>query len=204
VPSAVRAVLEAGAAGRIEETPKPGDPRLANSRWRVIGNRRTAMAGAEREAARRGYAVRVLDRPIRGEARDAGRSFVEDAVAASAGHARACVIASGETTVTVTGGGRGGRNQEFVLAAARPLAVAGLFGAVASAGTDGIDGPTDAAGGIATSSSVSRAATLGIDLDAHLARNDGYAALSRLGDLIIWGPTLTNVGDVQVVLTMSP
>ena len=162
------------------------------------------MAGAEREAARRGYVVQVLDPPVWGEARDAGRSFVATGVAAGASQALSCVIPSGETTVTVIGDGRGGRNQEFVLAASRPLAESGLLGAAASAGTDGIDGPTDAAGGIATSSSVSRAATLGIDLDAHLARNDAYAALARLGDLIIWGPTLTNVGDVHVMLTMSP
>jgi len=203
VPRAVRARLEAGRAGHVDETPKPGDARLAGSRWMLIGNRRTALAGAEREASRRGYSVRVLDAPTSGEAREAGRLFAGTALGSIDRGEATCVIASGETTVTVRGDGRGGRNQEFALGAAASLALGGRPVLAASAGTDGVDGPTDAAGGFVSSTTEARARALGIDLGAHLARNDAYAALARLGDLILWGPTLTNVGDVHVLLTMK-
>ncbi|HJR61729.1 MAG TPA: MOFRL family protein, partial [Vicinamibacterales bacterium] len=203
VPGAVRAHLERGAAGQIEDTPKPGDPRLAGSRFIVVGNRRTAIEGAAREATRRGYLVSLVQAPTRGEARLAGQRFAEMAMATPPAAAPMCVIAAGETTVTVRGQGRGGRNQEFVLGAARPLSASPSLALAASVGTDGVDGPTDASGAIASSSSLSRAKDLGIDLDEVLTRNDAYAALARLGDLIKWGPTLTNVGDVHVLLTMS-
>jgi glycerate 2-kinase len=203
VPDAVRAHLERGAAGGLEETPKPGDPGLRDSAFVVIGNRRTAMRGAELEATRRGYSVRIVDAPTRGEARVAGRQFAEMAAAANRLAGPQCVIASGETTVTVRGDGLGGRNQEFVLGAAEPLAAGSLLALAASLGTDGIDGPTEASGAIASSTTISRAAALGIDVDDVLARNDSYAALARLDDLIKWGPTRTNVGDVHVLLTMG-
>jgi hydroxypyruvate reductase len=202
VPHRVREQLAAGAAGAVEETPKPGDPRLQSSRVHVIADRRTAAAGAAREASRRGYAVRIVEDPTSGEAKDAGRRFAESALA-QAPPGRLCVIGSGEPTVRVTGSGRGGRNQEFVLGAVRVLArrPAAL---IASAGTDGIDGPTDAAGGVATSATLDRLNALGIDVDRVLAGNDAYPALARVDGLVKWGPTGTNVGDVHVVLTMEP
>lgn len=203
VPRAVRAHLERGAAGAIDETLKPGDPRLERSTFRIIGNRRHAMDGAAREATRRGYLVRLLDAPTRGEARDAGRIFAETALAAVPMAARVCLIASGEPTVRVKGSGRGGRNQEFVLGAAGALARGSGLALVASAGTDGVDGPTDAAGAIAASTTPARLAALGFELDDVLERNDAYPALDRLGDLVRWGPTGTNAGDVHVALTMS-
>jgi glycerate-2-kinase len=202
VPRAVRAHLERGAAAEIEETPKPGDPRLTESRYAVVGNRGTAMGGAADEAKRRGYVVRVLPGATRGEARRTGRTFVETALAVHSRPVRLCVIGSGETTVTVRGDGRGGRNQEFVLGAAGTLADTAELALAASVGTDGVDGPTDAAGAFADSTTASRASALAIDIDAVLDRNDAYGALARLGGLIKWGPTLTNVGDVHVVLTM--
>lgn len=204
VPPAVRAHLERGAAGHIGETPDLGDPRLCASTFHVIANRRTAMDGAVREAKRRGYAVRVIPPAVQGEASEAGRAFAELALQSSALAERACVIASGETTVTVRGNGRGGRNQEFVVGAALALAQQGHPAVVCSAGTDGIDGPTDAAGGLTTSVTLADARDRGVDLEGALARNDAYAALDAIGALIRWGPTLTNVGDVHVLLTMRP
>jgi glycerate 2-kinase len=111
-----------------------------------------------------------------------------------------CVIASGETTVKVVGDGRGGRNQEFALGAA-PLLARSAAVLLASAGTDGIDGPTDAAGAIVTTTTIARAAAAGVDIARALARNDAYKALAWLGDLIITGPTGTNVGDLHILLT---
>lgn len=202
VPRAVRTHLERGAAGKIEETPKPGDSSLARSQYKVIANRRTAMKGAAREARRRGYVVRVIDAPTRGEARDAGRRLVEIARATQSGAGPMCLIASGETTVTVKGSGRGGRNQEFVLGAAEPLSRGWDLALLASVGTDGVDGPTDASGAIASPATMARLAARGIDLRDVLARNDSYPVLDGLDDLVRWGPTLTNVGDVHILLTM--
>lgn len=204
IPAAVRAHLERGAAGEVEETLKPGDPALASAAFEVIANRRLAMEGAAGEAKRRGYVVRIIDAPTRGEARVTGRIFAETAMVTRPVAGPMCLIASGEPVVTVKGPGRGGRSQEFVLGAARPLARDWGLALVASAGTDGVDGPTDAAGGIASSTTLARLEMLAIDIDDVLARNDAYAALERLDDLITWGPTGTNVGDVHVALTMTP
>ncbi len=137
-----------------------------------------------------------------GEARVAAASHVDEVARLLAGLPRpACVIAAGETTVTVTGTGKGGRNQEFTFAAARTLARLGGAAVAASVGTDGIDGPTDAAGAIADTTTFERARTAGIeDPDAYLRDNNTYAFFDRLGDLIKTGPTRTNVGDIQVVL----
>ena len=206
IPGVVRQFLSRGAAGELSETPKPGDPRLARSVFEVIANRRTAMEGATREAARRGYDVNVVDHAVHGEAAQAGSRFVEAAFSATSGAAPAeakgrCVIAAGETTVAVKGKGRGGRNQEFALGALRSLAPPAPTALVASLGTDGIDGPTDAAGAIVSSATVGLAHTWGVDLDAALARNDAYTVLDKLDALIKWGPTFTNVGDVHLLLT---
>jgi glycerate 2-kinase len=202
IPESVRRHLERGAAGDYEETPKPGDVRLAESVWQVIANRETAMRGAEQEARRLGYHVHVVRPATVGEARDAGRRFAELAMATRPVAGATCVIASGETTVTVRGHGKGGRNQEFVLGAAEFLAGREnlLF---ASMGTDGIDGPTDAAGGVVTGSTSADARAMGLHVEDVLARNDAYGLLAALDDLIGWGPTLTNVGDLHILLTMT-
>ena len=112
----------------------------------------------------------------------------------------ACIVSSGETTVHVTGAGKGGRNQEFALAAAGVLADLGASAIVASVGTDGIDGPTDAAGAIADPTTISRAHAAGLSPEQHLFDNNAYAFFDALGDLIHTGPTGTNVGDLQVIL----
>jgi hydroxypyruvate reductase len=201
-PPSVVHYVEAGMRGEKPETPKPGDPRLAKSRATVIGGRSDAMRGAADEARAKGYHVVVLEEPVIGEARVVGPMYVQQVLA----HARTlprpvCVISSGETTVTVKGEGRGGRNQELALAAAETLATVSDWATLASFGTDGIDGPTDAAGAIVDSTTVSRAPAPGVaDIASYLQRNDSYEFFSRLGDLIVTGPTGTNVGDLQVLL----
>ena len=204
VPATVRQHLERGAKGRVPETPKPGDARLIASAFHVIADRRLAMIGARDEAARRGYQVRVLEPPTRGEAAHAGGIFGRVSGEVVIGKPPMCVIAAGETTVTVRGRGRGGRNQEFAIGAALALAAnAPVAAAVCSIGTDGIDGPTDAAGAVITSSTAAQALDRGVDLSAALADNDAYRALDTLGALVRSGPTLTNVGDLHVLLTMA-
>ena len=202
LPSSVLALLAAGLRGEIEESVKPGDARVARAEWRMIGGRRDAMAGAKEAAEAQGYRVVVIDDPIVGDARRAGAAHVEWVRANLPRLARpACVVASGETTVKVTGDGIGGRNQELVLSAALSLAGLPLGSTVASAGTDGIDGPTDAAGAIADTATLERARTSGLPEPAdYFARNDSYHFFAALDDLIITGPTDTNVGDLQIVL----
>jgi glycerate-2-kinase len=202
VPPAVIEYLQAGAAGRRTETVKPGDAALQHSVYEVIANRHTAMDAAAVEAARSGHAVHVINRATRGEASDAGRVFAELAVATLPPAGRVCVIASGETTVTVRGQGRGGRNQEFVLGAAAVLAHHPAPALLVSVGTDGTDGPTDAAGAVVDSTTLVRAG--GQSIARALEANDTYPLLARLGDLVKWGPTFTNVGDLHILITMCP
>ncbi len=200
VPAAVRAHLHRGVRGGLEDSVKPGDERLRDADVRIVGSRRDAMEGARHEARARGYSVEVLDEAIVGEARTAGPALVERAMAAR-GAGPHCLIASGETTVTVKGRGRGGRNQEIVLSAIRALADVGRQMALASAGTDGIDGPTDAAGAVADALTLERSELRGLGApEWALDENDSYAFFEALGDLIRTGPTGTNVGDVHVVV----
>lgn len=193
--------LKRGAAGGVPETTKPSDERLATAHYAVIGNRRTAMAAAAAAAASLGYVVEVLTDPVTGESRDASLQFVRraHAIARNAGRPL-CVIASGETTVRVSGNGLGGRNQEFALAATPYIAGIGRAALLAAAGTDGIDGPTEAAGAVVDSSTLERAERAGLDWQEALRNNDAYRFFEPLGDLIKWGPTGTNVGDIEVML----
>ena len=199
-PATVVSRLTEGAAGKWPDTPKPGDPRLARATSRVIGGRQDAMIGAADFARARGYSVVVLDAPVVGEARAAARSHLQDVAARARDAGRPlCVVSSGETTVRVIGAGRGGRNQEFALAAADFLPSLGTA-VGASIGTDGIDGPTDAAGAVADSTTLTRARAAGLHPDHFLRDNDAYAFFTALGDLIRTGPTGTNVGDLQIFL----
>jgi len=200
-PSAVVARLRRGADGAAPETPKPGDARLALTTTTVVGSRRNAMAGALAAAAALGYHVLRLDDPVIGEARTTAVAHLRAVLARSAGLGRpACIVSSGETTVHVTGLGKGGRNQEFALAAAEPLARAQAPAIVASVGTDGVDGPTDAAGALADSTTIERARAAGLVPGRYLSDNNAYVFFDALGDLIHTGPTGTNVGDLQVIL----
>ncbi len=199
-PPAVVARLERGAAGLIEETCKAGDVRLGKATTTVIGSRRDAMDGATAEARRLGYATRTIEEPVIGEARDAAAPHldrVRTLVADRSGPI--CIVSSGETTVTVHGRGTGGRNQEFALACALESLQASYM--LASVGTDGIDGPTDAAGALVDRTTLERSRTLGLpDPRQFLRDNNAYAFFSALGDLIHTGATDTNVGDLQLIL----
>jgi glycerate 2-kinase len=201
-PPSVKAIVSKGTGGGLEDTPKPGSARMQKARARVIASRVDAMHGARQTAEQLGYRACVIGQPITGEARVAARSWFEDARMRSAGGGRVCVISSGETTVHVRGHGRGGRNQEFALALVDALAESNTAIAIGSAGTDGIDGPTDAAGAVVDSTTRGRASELGLGAPVdYLAENNTYAFFSALGDLIHTGPTGTNVGDLQVLLT---
>ena len=205
VPARVRRFLERGRDGLVPETLKA--PAAADRAvYRVVGSRRDAMSGAAGAARRLGYGVTRIAEPVIGEARVAGAAHPGRAVrAAAATPAPWCVVSSGETTVTVAGAGRGGRNQELALAAVEHMGGLGAAAALASVGTDGVDGPTDAAGAIVDPGTASRARALRLDSPAaYLAANDAYAYFDRLGDLVCTGPTGTNVGDIQVVLARPP
>jgi len=194
--------LKRGAEGGILETPKKSDERLMRAVAHVIGRQRGAIDGARRAAERLGYHVHVVAQPITGEARDSAREYVSVLSRTTASLPRPlCVISSGETTVTVTGRGKGGRNQEFALAMAPWLEAFGPQVLAASIGTDGVDGPTDAAGAMVDPTTLRRAQALALPhAQSYLDDNNAYAFFDRLGDLIRTGPTNTNVGDIQVVL----
>lgn len=202
VPAPIRHRLEEGATGSVPETPKRSDPMFARVRNTVIGSNRLALAAAARRARQLGFRTLLLSSEIQGETREVARMHAAIArEIVTSGHPvrpPACIITGGETTVTLKGNGRGGRNQEFVLAAA--IDIAGLPRTVVfSAGTDGTDGPTDAAGAIADGATVSRKA----GAPAYLDRHDSYHYFEPLGDLIKTGPTFTNVMDVRLVLVGS-
>lgn len=200
-PTQVVAHLARGAAGQIAETPKAADPRLARSTFHIIGSRLAAMQGAAAAASARGFTVVVRDASVVGEARDAAEAHLRHTLqVASECQRPCCVVSSGETTVTVRGTGRGGRNQEFALALVERLHRQPRVIAVASVGTDGVDGPTDAAGAIADTSTLARGRAAGLDARRFLDTNDSYTYFAALGDLIHTGPTGTNVGDLQVFL----
>lgn len=200
-PSAIVERLRQGSEGLLPETPATGDARLGRSTARVIGPQRGAIEGAESAARRLGYQVHVVREAVTGEARDTAVEHVRRVGDAIASMPRPlCVISSGETTVTVRGAGKGGRNQEFALAMAPVLATLGDDVAGTSIGTDGIDGPTDAAGAIVDSTTIQRAQAAGLTLETFLDDNNTYAFFERLNDLIQTGPTSTNVGDLQVIL----
>jgi len=201
LPPRARAALEEGVRGGRDESIKPGDPRLAQSDFQVIGRRTDALAAARRAAERRGFGVFEMDLPTVGEAADAGARLMASALDRSVRTpARFCLLAAGETVVTVRGHGHGGRNQELTLGALLEARTDRSF-VVASVGTDGIDGPTDAAGAVADETTLERARSAGLaDPQHYLVNNDSYHFFEPLGDLIKTGPTATNVGDLQVIL----
>jgi glycerate-2-kinase len=197
VAPAVRDLLDRGVAGAAVETVKPGDPATADTVAAVIGSNRLALAAAAAEAERLGYAPLLEEAPLLGDTTTAARQWLRR-VSDRIGGRRTCALAGGETTVVVRGGGRGGRNQEFALALVEPLA--GRPVSLLSAGTDGIDGPTDAAGAFASGSTFERARAAGLDPSRALAANDSYSFFDRLGDLLRMGPTGTNVMDLKVAV----
>jgi glycerate 2-kinase len=203
MPHAVINLLRRGAEGAVDETPKTSDAIFHKVQNVIIGSNRAALNGAERQAETFGYQTRVLSSSVEGESFTVAKSHAalvkEIARRDQPLRLPACVISGGETTVTIRGDGLGGRNQEFALAAA--VEIDGLDGVIIlSGGTDGTDGPTDAAGGIVDASTVQRGKARGLDATAFLARNDSYHFLKATDDLLITGPTFTNVMDLQVML----
>lgn len=206
VPDSVRVHLEAGARGECSETAKPGDSCFERTETVLIGTNEVALDAARREAEERGYMVPHVTTGVTGEARDVAYSHVQAMQEAACQTAKpACLLWGGEPTVTVRGDGKGGRSQEVALAGCLAFHEAEL-GAnerpmlMLAGGTDGIDGPTDAAGGWATPALLNEARTQSLDLRARLDNNDAYTALNRLGALLITGPTHTNVMDIHVAL----
>jgi len=203
VPRSVLRYLEAGAAGEESETPKPGDPVFASVTCAVAGSNRTALDAAAVAAKAEGLGrVRLLPGFLSGEARGCAKSFAAEMRLLSSSLApggTAVLIAGGETTVNVKGTGKGGRCQEFALSAALELSgIAGM--AVLCGGTDGIDGPTDAAGAIADGSTCDRARERGLSPRSFLENNDSHSFFRTLGNLVVTGPTGTNVADVAIGL----
>src|SRR3954469_20140829 len=205
VPAAVATHLRAGLGGDAPETPKPGAPELARVRHVIVGDNAQAAAAAVDEARALGLQALLLSTYVEGEAREVGRLLA--ALARELAHRGgplprpACLVLGGETTVTVRGEGRGGRNQEVALGAVAALAgLADVLGL--GAATDGGHGPTDAAGAWVDGTSLARAAARGLAPDAFLARNDSYHSFAPLGDLLVTGPTLTNVNDLMFVYAL--
>jgi hydroxypyruvate reductase len=199
VPATVRERIAAGMAGEIPETPKPGDKAFTRTRNLIVGSNDLAVRAAAAKARALGFRTLVLSTFVEGETREVARMHAAIAreIVKSGRPVRppACIITGGETTVTLRGAGLGGRNQEFVLAAA--IDIAGLPNvAILSGGTDGSDGPTDAAGAIADGGTLARLSSA----REFLANNDSYHYFEKLGDLIKTGPTNTNVMDVRVIL----
>jgi hydroxypyruvate reductase len=203
VPAAVLRQLQRGAGGSVPETPKPGNPLFDNVHNVVVASNGIALQAAQAEAKRLGYRTLILSSTIQGDTREAASlhaQILREIAHSGNPIARpACILSGGETTVVVRGTGKGGRNQEFALAAA--LEIAGLENAlVFGAGTDGTDGPTDAAGAFATGNTVARALSKRMNPAAFLANNDSYTFFHALGDLIKTGPTGTNVIDIHLLL----
>ena len=195
-PRSVRQHLERGAAGQIPETPKPGDPIFGRASLQIVADNGTALQGAAHEAIRLGYATTVVTDRMEGEAREVGTTL---AGLGCANRGPAALCFGGETTVTVRGPGRGGRNQELALSAA--IALEGVPDVtLAALGTDGVDGPTDAAGAMVDGETVARGRALGLDAREHLQRNDAHSFLRATGDLVVTGPTGTNVADMVLIL----
>ncbi len=202
LPLAVAKRLADGLKGLVDETPKPGDPLFAKVHNILAATNHQALEAAWKKAEEFGYAPRIITEKMMGEAREQAEALISEARAAcgkpASGSAPLCLLAGGETTVSIRGKGKGGRNQEMALKAALCLEgdsrICGLF-----AGTDGTDGPTDAAGGFAFADSVALMKPIG-DPNAYLDDNNSYVILKGGGDLLITGPTLTNVMDLAIIL----
>lgn len=203
IAPSIRKHLQSGREGKVEETPKPGEAVFEKVSNILIGSNILALREAKKEAESLGFNTLILSSSIEGETREASRfhtAVAKEVISSGNPIPRpACILSGGETTVTIKGKGLGGRNQEFVLAGA--LEISGVEKVVLlSGGTDGTDGPTDASGALADHTTVHRAETMGLNPRAHLENNDAYPFFQKLGDLLITGPTHTNVMDVRIIL----
>ena len=208
VPAAVTAHLKTGASGALPETPKEDDPVFGNFRNIIVANNQKATAAAQQEAFEQGFIPVAPANNVRGEARVIAGRLAQAALSTRnrlkvPGRQGMCFIYGGETTVTVKGDGTGGRNTEMALAFA--LEVAGVHGITfLSGGTDGTDGPTDAAGAIVDGRTIPDARARDLDPDSYLNRNDSYNFFKEAGGLLITGPTGTNVMDLYIALIEAP
>ncbi len=204
IPASILAHYERGARGEIADTPKANDPLFARVTNVVVADNQIACDAAAAEAAARGYVVEMLSTRMEGEARELGQmlgALAQSELPAATGDTRyaKCWLGGGEPTVHLRGHGKGGRAQELVLAAALEMDGAQPV-VILSAGTDGTDGPTDAAGAIADNTTLARARERGLDANGYLENNDAYSFFAALDDLVITGPTNTNVNDLMLVL----
>ncbi|MDY6951275.1 MAG: glycerate kinase [Thermodesulfobacteriota bacterium] len=206
VPVGVFDHIQKGMEGKVAENPKAGDPIFSATQNAIVGSNMESVLAAEEKARALGYKTLILSTMLEGETKEVAQ--VHAGIAKEilkTGHPLsppACVLSGGETTVTIRGEGLGGRNQEFALAAA--MGLAGLKGVVVlSGGTDGTDGPTDAAGAVADGETVDRAESLGLNPAASLSNNDAYPFFDTLGDLVKTGPTNTNVMDLRIMLMVK-
>jgi hydroxypyruvate reductase len=208
VPPSVRERLTLGVRGDLPETPKPGDPIFTGLECVLVGSNSQSRQAARTRAGALGYTSSGRPAPITGEAREGAATLARAAraILSSGAPGRFVLVTGGETTVTVRGKGRGGRSQEMALALAlalEDLSAPRSTWAFLAAGTDGIDGPTDAAGGIVDGGTIGRIRSAGMDPHAALKDNDSHAALAAAGDLVKTGPTGTNVADLQVLLVVT-
>ena len=206
IPAPVLCRINAGAACTIAETPKAGEPFFDKTQNVIVGNNFKALVKAKEKADQLGYNSLLLSSMIEGETRDVAANHIAIAREIQLhGYPLpqpACLLSGGETTVRIKGTGKGGRNQEFVLAAA--LKLTGMKNiTVLSGGTDGTDGPTDAAGAFADETTLQRAREINADPQVYLDNNDSYHFFDRLGDLFKTGPTNTNVMDLRIILIGS-
>jgi len=199
IPDAVRQRLTAGMEGRVPETPKPGLPLFQGLRWLILASNRHSLGAAGEASSRLGYRPEIFGYDLVGDTHVRARAFASRLVELS-GRGPTALLAGGETTLRVKGKGKGGRNQEFALVAA-PEIEGRKDVLILSAGTDGTDGPTDAAGAFVDGATLARARSLGLDPEAFLRDNDAYTFFDKLGDLLRTGPTGTNVMDLMVGLT---
>lgn len=206
LPQSVRQRLADGLAGRIKETPKPGDPIFKNTVNRIIGSAQTAAAQASRVLTNRGYDAGIFAADLHGEARRYGARLARQLPGFRTGESRRAAIGTGEFTVTLQGSGLGGRNQEMLLAMLNELNenpgldTSQLSWVVISAAFDGIEGNSKAMGAVIDSTSLKRLQGLNIDLRSHLERNDAKPVFQALGDLLVTGQTGTNVNDMTLIL----
>ena len=203
LPQAVITHLQNGAAGKIPETPKPHMPFFQNSQNIIIGSNFMALMAAEQKAKDLGYDTMVLSSQLEGDTAESAKFHCAIAKGIlSSGHPvnpPACILSGGETTVKLKGTGLGGRNQEFALVSAFEIHNQNNI-VVLSAGTDGTDGPTDAAGAVSDNHTIDKAVSENLNSEAYLTNNDSYHFFKQLDDLVITGPTLTNVMDLRILL----
>jgi glycerate 2-kinase len=204
IPQSIRKYLKMGMERKLPETPKKGDPVFERVHNFIIGSNILALEAAKSEAEKLGYRSLILSSTIQGETKEVARihSAILKEVLAS-GHPvppPACIISGGETTVTIRGNGLGGRNQEFCLAAALDLGGLPPRVLVLSGGTDGNDGPTPAAGAMVDPLTEEGGAKAGMDASAYLENNDSYHFFEKTDELLVTGPTNTNVMDVRIML----